>query len=77
MYWLYSLEGLLLRMKVRWRMRTALLRGKVAPATGTNQHWSMDFVHDQMLDGRMTCSGFFEPFIPGGRLGWGAVDVAA
>jgi putative transposase len=22
------------------------------PATSANQHWSMDFVHDQMLDGR-------------------------
>jgi hypothetical protein len=25
----------------------------------------------------LTCSGFFEPIIPGGRLGWGWVDVAA
>jgi putative transposase len=24
----------------------------VAAATAPNQHWSMDFVHDQMLDGR-------------------------
>jgi putative transposase len=51
-YRLYRLEGLQLRMKVRRRKRIALLRGKVAPANGPNQHWSMDFVHDQMLDGR-------------------------
>jgi putative transposase len=51
-YRLYALEGLQLRMKVRRRKRIALLRGKVAPATSANQHWSMDFVHDQMLDGR-------------------------
>jgi len=29
-----------------------LLRGKVPSATGPGQHWSMDFVHDQMHDGR-------------------------
>jgi len=51
-YRLYRLEGLQLRMKVRRRKRIALLRGKVVPATGANQHWSMDFVHEQMLDGR-------------------------
>jgi putative transposase len=51
-YRLYRLEGLQLRMKVRRRKRIALLRGKVAPATAANQHWSMDFVHDQMHDGR-------------------------
>ena len=39
-------------MKVKRRKRIALLRGKVPPATGPNQHWSMDFVHDQTLDGR-------------------------
>jgi putative transposase len=51
-YRLYRLEGLQLRMKVRRRKRIALLRGKVVPATSANQHWSMDFMHDQMLDGR-------------------------
>jgi putative transposase len=39
-------------VKVRRRKRIALLRGKVVPATGANQHWSMDFVHDQMHDVR-------------------------
>ncbi len=51
-YRLYRLEGLQLRMKVKRRKRIALLRGKVMPATAANQHWSMDFVHDQMHDGR-------------------------
>ncbi|MFH7109549.1 IS3 family transposase [Achromobacter xylosoxidans] len=51
-YRLYSLEGLQLRMKVKRRKRIALLRGKPPVPTGPNQHWSMDFVHDQMLDGR-------------------------
>ena len=49
---LYRLEGLQLRMKVKRRKRISLQRGRPMPATGPNQHWSMDFVHDQMLDGR-------------------------
>ena len=49
---LYRLDGLQLRMKTKRRKRISLQRGQVAPATGPNQHWSMDFVHDQMLDGR-------------------------
>lgn len=51
-YRLYRLEGLQLRMKVKRRKRISLQRGRPTPATGPNQHWSMDFVHDQMLDGR-------------------------
>ena len=51
-YRLYCLEGLQLRMKVKRRKRIALLRGKVPVSTGPGQHWSMDFVHDQMQDGR-------------------------
>jgi putative transposase len=51
-YRLYRLEGLQLRMKVKRRKRISLLRGRPTPATGPNQQWSMDFVHDQMLDGR-------------------------
>ena len=39
-------------MKVKRRKRISLQRGRPAPATGPNQRWSMDFVHDQMLDGR-------------------------
>ena len=49
---LYRLDGLQLRMKTKRRKRISLQRGHVPPATGPNQHWSMDFVHDQMLDGR-------------------------
>ncbi len=51
-YRLYRLEGLQLRMKVRRRKRIAVLRGKPQIPTGPNQHRSMDFVHDQMADGR-------------------------
>ena len=51
-YRLYRLEGLQLRMKVKRRKRISLQRGRVVPATGPNQHWSMDFVHDQMPGGR-------------------------
>ena len=39
-------------MKVKRRKLISLLRGRPAPATGPNEHWSMDFVHDQMLDFR-------------------------
>ena len=49
-YRLYRLEGLQLRMNVRRRKRISLQRGRPAMATAPNQHWSMDFVHDQMLD---------------------------
>lgn len=51
-YRLYRLEGLQLRMTVKRRKRISLQRGRPMPATGPNQHWSMDFVHDPMLDGR-------------------------
>lgn len=51
-YRLYRLEGLQLRMKVKRRKRIALLRGKAPKPTAANQCWSMDFVHDQMQDGR-------------------------
>lgn len=49
---LYCLEGLQVRMRVRRRKRLSLHRGPVLQPTVTNQHWSMDFVHDQLLDGR-------------------------
>ncbi len=75
-YRLYRLEGLQLRMKVRRRKRIALLRGKVVPATAANQHWSMDFVHDQMHDGRDLLRLFRANHSwKTARLGWG--DVAA
>lgn len=52
-YRLYRLECLQIRMKVTRRRRISLQRGRPVPATGPSQHWSMDSVHDQMLDGRV------------------------
>lgn len=49
---LYRLEGLQVRMRVRRRKRLSLHRGPVPHPTAVNQHWSMDFVHDQLLDRR-------------------------
>jgi putative transposase len=49
---LYRLEGLQLRMRVRRRKHMALHRGTVPVPTGRHQRWSMDFVHDQLIDGR-------------------------
>lgn len=51
-YRLYRLESLQLRMKVKRRKRVTPLRGKPQKPTGPNQDWSMDFVHDQIHDGR-------------------------
>jgi putative transposase len=49
---LYRLEGLQVRLRVRKRRHRALHRGPVPVATGLQQRWSMDFVHDQLADGR-------------------------
>ena len=49
---LYRLDGLQVRMRVRRRKRIELLHRGPCLATAANQHWSMDFVHDQMHDGR-------------------------
>lgn len=49
---LYRLEGLQVRMRPRRKKRLSLHRGEVPRATAANQHWSMDFVHDQLLNGR-------------------------
>lgn len=49
---LYQLEGLQVRMRVRRRKRISLHRGPVPTPVAANQHWSMDFVHDQLADGR-------------------------
>ena len=49
---LYRLEELRLRMKVKRRKSISLQRGRPTAATGLNQNWRTDCVHDQMLDGR-------------------------
>lgn len=49
---LFRLDGLQLRMRVRRRKHMALHRGAVPVPTGLQQRWSMDFVHDQLIDGR-------------------------
>jgi putative transposase len=48
----YRIEGLQLRMRVRRRKHMCLHRGPVPLAQRTHERWSMDFVHDQLFDGR-------------------------
>jgi putative transposase len=48
----YRLEGLQIRMRVGRRKHMCLHRGLVPKATRRNERWSMDFVHDQLIDGR-------------------------
>ena len=49
---LYCLEGLQVRLRVQRRKHLALHRGPAPIPTGRGERWSMDFVHDQLLDGR-------------------------
>lgn len=49
---LYRLEGLQLRMRVRRRKHMCLHRGVVPKAVGPMERLSMDFVHDELFDGR-------------------------
>ncbi len=49
---LYRLEGLQVRLRVRRRKHMCLHRGPGPLATALHQRWSMDFVHDQLFDGR-------------------------
>ena len=49
---LYRLEGLQLRMRMRRCKHMCLHRGVVPQAQRTHERWSMDFVHDQLFDGR-------------------------
>jgi putative transposase len=51
-YRLYIEEGLALRRKRPWRHATAVHREQRRPATARNDIWSMDFVGDQLADGR-------------------------
>jgi putative transposase len=49
---LYREEGLSLRAKTPKRRRSAVVREQRMPATAPNQVWSMDFMHDRLIDGR-------------------------
>ena len=49
---LYKLEGLQGRMRVRRRERISLHRRPAPIATRCGQYWAMDFVHDQLANGR-------------------------
>jgi putative transposase len=49
---LYCLEGLQLRHRVRRRKHASLHRGIPTAASRAHERWSMDFVHDALLDGR-------------------------
>ena len=60
---LYHLEGLQVRTRVRRRKHMALHRGPASIPTGRSQRWSMDFVHEALIDGwafrvlTVSCSG--------------------
>ena len=49
---LYRLDGLQLRTRVRRRKHMCLHRGPVPVPSAPHERWSMDFVHDQLFDGR-------------------------
>ncbi len=47
----YCLEALQVRMRRRRKKHMSLHRGMPQPASGPNERWSMDFVHDQLSNG--------------------------
>lgn len=49
---LYRLEGLQMRLKPPRRRVMAKLRSGRGNATGPNQVWAMDWMHDELFDGR-------------------------
>ena len=49
---LYRLDGLQLRARIRRRKHMCLHRGPVPVPSTPHERWSMDFVHDQLFDGR-------------------------
>jgi len=49
---LYRLDGLQLRMRMRRRKHLCLHRGVVPKANARHERLSMDFVHEQLFDGR-------------------------
>ena len=48
---MYREEGLTVRRRRRKRLK-AVVRRPMTPPTSPGQRWSMDFVHDQLADGR-------------------------
>ncbi len=48
----YRLEGLQVRMRGRRRKRLSLHRGPAPWPVSIDERWSMDFVHDLLIDGR-------------------------
>jgi putative transposase len=52
LYRVYTEEGLALRPKRPWRHATAVHREQRRPSTQRNDIWSMDFVADELADGR-------------------------
>jgi putative transposase len=49
---LHRLDGLQLRTRIRRRKHMCLHRGPVPVPSAPHERWSMDFVHDQLFDGR-------------------------
>lgn len=49
---LYNLEGLQMRLKPPRRRVMAKLRSDRSDASGPNQVWAMDWMHDELFDGR-------------------------
>jgi len=49
---LYRLEGLNLRRNRPRRRKSVVTRGPLIAATRKDERWSMDFMHDQLQDGR-------------------------
>lgn len=48
----YCIEGWPVRMRVRRRKHMSWHCGPAPAPTGRHQRWRMDFVHDQLVDGR-------------------------
>lgn len=51
-YRLYAEEGLGLKRKKPKRRRAAVARVQLDPVSGPGQRWAMDFMHDELFDGK-------------------------